>query len=234
MAYNIYQGNELVAEGIKEKKHTVTGLTPNTEYTFAVSEIIGDKESEKSEPITVKTKYSDPVSVDITPKTNNLNVGGTKNLTAKVSPDTAKQAVTWSSSDDKIATINTNGKVTAVSKGQVTITATSTDKGDAKGTATVNVKQPVTGVTISPKTAEIEVGSTQQLTATIAPDNADNKKVTYSTSDDTIAVVNSSGLVTSKKEGQATITVTTEDGNKTDTSAITVVPKPEPEPTPEQ
>ncbi|WP_077317579.1 Ig-like domain-containing protein [Virgibacillus proomii] len=227
VTYNVYRDGSKVASGLKEKTYTDEGLTPNTQYQYQVSaeNLVG--ESELSDLVTLTTNYSEPQSIDVSPKTNNLNVGGLKNLTAKVSPDTAKQTVTWSSTDDKIATIDTNGKVSAVSKGQVTITATSTDKGDVKGTATVNVKQPVTGVTISPKSAEIEVGSTQQLTATIAPDNADNKKVTYSTSDDTIAVVNSSGLVTSKKEGQATITVTTEDGIKTDTAAITVVPKPE-------
>lgn len=227
VTYNVYRDGSKIASGLTDKSYTDDSLTPNTQYQYQVSAENSAGESELFDPVTVKTNYSEPQSIEVSPKTNNLNVGGTKNLTAEVSPDTAKQTVTWSSSDDKIATVDTNGKVTSVSKGQVTITATSTDKGDVKGTATVNVKQPVTGVTISPKTAEIEVGATQQLTASVAPDNADNKKITYSTSDDTIAVVNSSGLVTAKKEGQATITVTTEDGSKTDTAAITVVPKPE-------
>lgn len=80
----------------------------------------------------------------------------------------------------------------------------------------------VTGVTIAPKTASVKVGATQQLTPTVAPSNATNKAVTYTTSDATKATVNASGLVTGVAVGSATITVKTTDGNKTDTSVITV------------
>src|SRR5690625_4797723 len=111
MLYNVYQGNELIAEGIGGKEYTVDGLTPNTEYSFSVSEVIGDKESDKSDPVTITTKYSDVESVTVAPKTNNLEVGATRNLTATVEPSTAKQDVAWSTSDDGIATVN-NGIVT--------------------------------------------------------------------------------------------------------------------------
>ncbi|HTJ53412.1 MAG TPA: Ig-like domain-containing protein, partial [Cyclobacteriaceae bacterium] len=80
----------------------------------------------------------------------------------------------------------------------------------------------VTGVTMSPTSASIAVGGTQQLTATIAPSNATNKNVTWSSSNTAVATVNSSGLVTAVAAGTATITVTTQDGAKTATSAITV------------
>lgn len=80
----------------------------------------------------------------------------------------------------------------------------------------------VTGVTLAPATAEVKVGAKTTLTPTVAPANASNKKVTYSSSDETVATVNSAGVVTGVKEGSATITVTTEDGGKTATSAITV------------
>jgi arabinoxylan arabinofuranohydrolase len=80
----------------------------------------------------------------------------------------------------------------------------------------------VTGVTISPTTASLSVGSTQQLTATVSPSNATNKSVTWSTSNAAAATVNSSGLVTAVGAGSATITVTTVDQGKTATSAITV------------
>ncbi|NDP20548.1 MAG: carbohydrate-binding protein [Paludibacter sp.] len=80
----------------------------------------------------------------------------------------------------------------------------------------------VTGVTVSPTSASISVGNTQQLTATVAPTNATNKTVTWSTSNASVATVNSSGLVSAVAGGTATITVTTQDGGKTATSAITV------------
>lgn len=139
MAYNVYQDDELIAEGIEKKEYTVTGLTPNTEYSFSVSEVIGDKESKRSEPVTVKTKYSDVESVTVAPKTNNLEVGATRKLTATVEPGTAKQDVSWSSSDDKVATVGGDGTVTAAATGTATITATAEGISD---TATVNVAEP--------------------------------------------------------------------------------------------
>jgi len=80
----------------------------------------------------------------------------------------------------------------------------------------------VTGVTVSPTTATIAVSGTQQLTATIAPTNATNKNVTWTTSNTAIATVSSSGLVTGIASGSAAITVTTADQAKTATCAITV------------
>lgn len=82
----------------------------------------------------------------------------------------------------------------------------------------------VTGVTITPKTATLSLAGTktQQLTPTVAPAGATNKAVTYTSSDATVASVSASGLVTGLKEGTATITVKTADGNKTDTCAVTV------------
>ena len=60
------------------------------------------------------------------------------------------------------------------------------------------------------------------MTATVSPDNATNSKVTYKSSDESVATVDANGLVTAKAEGTATITVTTEDGSKTDTATVTV------------
>jgi uncharacterized protein YjdB len=81
---------------------------------------------------------------------------------------------------------------------------------------------PVTGVTLSPSTASIIVGATQQLTATIVPANATNQTVSYTTSASSVATVNSTGLITAVAAGIATIIVTTQDGNITAASTITV------------
>ncbi|RFM27059.1 Ig-like domain-containing protein [Deminuibacter soli] len=80
----------------------------------------------------------------------------------------------------------------------------------------------VTGVSVSPTTATVNAGATQQLTATVSPSNATNKTVSWSSSNAAVATVNSSGLVTAVAGGTAVITVTTQDGNKTATSTITV------------
>lgn len=80
----------------------------------------------------------------------------------------------------------------------------------------------VTGVTLTPSTVTLSVGSSQQLTPTVTPANATNKTVSYSSNNTGVATVNSSGLVTAVASGSATITVTTQDGAKTAVSAITV------------
>lgn len=81
---------------------------------------------------------------------------------------------------------------------------------------------PVTGVTVNPTSATVNVGSTTTITATVAPADATNKNVTWSSNNTSVATVNSSGVVTGVAAGSATITVTTQDGNKTATCAITV------------
>ncbi|MCX7987227.1 MAG: alpha-amylase family glycosyl hydrolase, partial [Bacteroidales bacterium] len=80
----------------------------------------------------------------------------------------------------------------------------------------------VTSVSVSPSSASLFVGQTLLLTATISPSNATNQNVTWSSSNNAIATVSSTGLVTANAAGTATITVRTEDGNKTATSTITV------------
>ncbi|WP_239760796.1 Ig-like domain-containing protein [Mammaliicoccus sp. J-M39] len=96
----------------------------------------------------------------------------------------------------------------------------------------------VTGITIAPKTASVDVDTTTKLNSTVAPSTATNKSVSYKSSDEAVATVSSNGTVTGVAEGDATITVTTQDGNKSDTATITVnaveEPEPEPEPEPEE
>jgi uncharacterized protein YjdB len=163
--------------------------------------------------------------VTVSPTTATLNVGTTQQLTATVSPANAtNKNVTWSSGNAGIASVSTSGLVTAVAPGSVTITVTTQD-GNKTAASSIIVNATnvaVTGVTVSPATASINVGATQQLTATVAPSNATNKNVTWSSSNAGIASVSTSGLVTGVAAGSATITVTTQDGNKTATSTITV------------
>ena len=96
----------------------------------------------------------------------------------------------------------------------------------------------VTGVTIAPKTANVDVDATTKLNSTVTPSTATNKSVSYTSSDEAVATVSSSGTVTGVAEGETNISVTTQDGNKSDTATVTVnaveEPEPEPEPEPEE
>ena len=89
------------------------------------------------------------------------------------------------------------------------------------GTAITNVA--VTGVSVSPTTQTLTIGGTQQLTATVAPTDATNKTVSWTTNNATVATVSTSGLVTAVAAGSATISATTQDGAKTNASVIAVV-----------
>lgn len=159
-------------------------------------------------------------------QTMSIKVGDAdRALTFSVAPDNASnKELDIASSAPDVATY-VNGKVHPIKAGTTNIVATAKDGSGVSGKCAVTVSAAdvaVTGVTIAPKTASIAVGATQQLTPTIAPANATNKKVTYSSNKEAVATVNASGLVTAVAEGEATITVTTTDGSKTDTSVITV------------
>ncbi|MDR1860787.1 MAG: Ig-like domain-containing protein, partial [Bacteroidales bacterium] len=80
----------------------------------------------------------------------------------------------------------------------------------------------VTGVTLNKTTLSLAVSGSETLTATVAPENATNKTVNWTTSNTAVATVNASGLVTTVSAGTATITITTQDGNKTATCTVTV------------
>ena len=122
-------------------------------------------------------------------------------------------------------------KVVAATSGSVAPTLECTDFCDAKlndleftiAPATVTVPQGVTGVSLDKTTLTLAVNDTGKLTATVTPDNATNKNVTWKSSNTSVATVSADGTVTAKKAGTATITVTTADGGKTATCTVTVV-----------
>ena len=150
-----------------------------------------------------------------------LAVGASEALTATVAPSSAtNKAVNWSTSNASVATVS-NGTVTAIAAGTATITATTQD-GNRTATCAVTVAPvAVTGVSLNKTATTIAVGGTEALVATVAPSNAGNKGVTWTTSNAAIATVNN-GTVTGVAAGTATITATTQDGNKTAACIVTV------------
>lgn len=178
------------------------------------------------------------VTLDITSLT--LKVGDYKALTATVSPANADtKTVTWKSSSDSV-TVSANGVVKAIKEGTATITVT-TEDGNKTATCAVTVTAaptpptpptptviPVTGVTLDKATAAMDVGETETLRATVSPSNATDKTVIWKSSNESVATVSTNGVVTALKAGTTTITVTTNDGNKTATCAVTVTAAPGP------
>ena len=188
--------------------------------------LITAKVGEKSASckVTVQSKVIAVESIELNQSELSLYEGDTATLTATVKPDNATdKTVTWTSSNSSIVMVDSDGLVKAISKGSATITASA---GGVSAMCSVTVRDvtvAVTGVSLDVTMFNLEIGKTATLIATVRPSNATNKDVTWSSSDTSIASVSSSGVVTGKAEGTATITVKTKDGAKTATCWVTVV-----------
>ena len=155
-----------------------------------------------------------------------VSVGGTWQLNATVEPDDAQnKSVTWESSDESVATVDENGLVTGKSAGSATVTVR-TEEGGYTAQCMVNVEGDetvaVTGVRLDNTGITVGVGGTWQLNATVEPEDAENKSVTWESSDESVATVDENGLVTGKSAGSATVTVRTVDGGYTAQCSVTV------------
>ena len=176
--------------------------------------------------------YEAPVSVtgvSLNKTSAELNLGLTMQLTATVTPENATNpAVTWSSSDNTIASVNENGKVTALAEGIATITV-KTEDGGFEATCEVTVVDipviNVTGVSLDKTSVTIKVDETATLTATVLPEDATDKEVIWSTGNAAIATV-TNGVVKGIAEGNTTITVKTQDGGFEATCSVKVEAKP--------
>lgn len=139
-----------------------------------------------------------------------LAVGETVQLTADLYPTTiTEKGVTYTNTNSSVATIDANGVITAKAVGTTTITVTPKATSVVTATVTITVlaeKVPVTSITLNYNEASMLVGDTLQLTATVLPDNATDKSITWSSSDAGAASVSSTGLVTALEQGDATIT----------------------------
>lgn len=156
-------------------------------------------------------------SITLNASSQNLITGESFTLTATVEPAKTTDTVVWSSSNEAVATVS-DGTVTAAKAGTTEITATA---GNVKATCTVTVSDPVYKVTDIKLTAapsrRIAAGKKVKLKASIAPSNATDKSVTWTSSNKKVATVNAKGLVKFKKNAggkKVTITATAKDGSK--------------------
>lgn len=211
----------------KARKATVTIKCGSTTKTFTVEQAAKPADPvEPSEPIAV-------TSISLNKKELMLSEGDSETLVATVKPDDATdKTVTWSSSDETVATVDKDGKVTAVKEGAAVITAKAGEK-RATCDVTVNASAiPVSAVTLGKEELSLEVGTSfHSLYAVVSPVNATDKTVVWTNSDDTVIAIcteedNPNGLVvTARKEGTSTITATA--GGKSATCVVTVSPKTE-------
>lgn len=178
--------------------------------------------------ITISTKPLEPVnptSITVSPNSLEMTKGDTSKLSVSYLPTNANQnkEITWTSSNTDVAVVSSDGTVTAKANGNSTITAKS--KLGLTSTCSVVVKDiTVTSISVNPTSATISNGSTKQLTATINPSNATNKGITWTSTNSSVASVDTNGLVTAKSVGNTTITATAlGDTSKKATCSVEVV-----------
>lgn len=211
-----------------------TGLVTAKKAGTVTITAVSKADSSIQSKVTIKV-LSHITDVTVTGPSGTLYTDTKYKFTAKITPDdtTDNKAVIWSVSDSNIAQIATDGTLSFKKAGTVdviaTVKATSSNTVIKKLTVT-GVKRVinVSSVALDKATVNLKKGETVKLNATIAPADADNKEVTYTSSNSAVAKVDNTGLVTAIASGEAVITVTTKDGSKTASCKVTVAKETEP------
>ncbi len=191
----------------------LTNLSPVTQYWYRAYLKLDDQ-TFYGDVKTVTTIWNPVTGVKLNRTQYTFNtIGNTLTLTPTVSPtDATNKAVSWKSSKTSVATVDANGKVTAVGNGAATVTVTTDDQGKT-ATCEITVAQWVTGITLDKTTLALNEGQTVTLSPTISPSNANDKSVTWSSSNTDVATVDQEGLVMAVGTGTATIKATAKDGS---------------------
>ena len=149
-----------------------------------------------------------PTSLTIT-GTRSVVKGASAQLSVSPYPSSTSASVKWSSSNRKIATVDSSGTVHGVKGGVVTITATSTEKKTVKASYTLTVTDPEspTAITLNTGSFTMEAGGTFQLSADVLPENCKYKSVKFTSSSTRVLRVSSNGLITARQAGTAIVTV---------------------------
>ena len=139
-------------------------------------------------------------------------IGNTEKLNATVLPGNADdKSVTWKSSDENIAAVDSEGNVTGVGVGSATVTVTTVNGAKTAECAVTVNPVAVTGVALDKTEITVEEGKVMKLVSTVLPGNATDKTVAWSTSNPDVATVDHNGIVKGVAAGTATVTVTTND-----------------------
>lgn len=186
----------------------------------------------QAEGVTATCKvFVNPVTEISIPKTASLKVNGTQKLTVTYTPaDGSGQVITWSSSNEKVATVDASGTVKGISAGNAVITAQTANGVKAECTVTVTNASSqtvvkVSSIKISAVNKNIMAGKKTTVKPVVNPSNATNKAVTFKSSNTKYATVNNKGVVTTKKAGagkKVTITATANDGSNKVSNKLTI------------
>ena len=161
-------------------------------------------------PILVESLSINPISME-------AEEGDTFQIIASVLPeDATDRTLEWSSSDETVATVDETGLVSVLKEGECVITAKTTDGSDLSANCYLSVTTRIIlakSLSLNPISKEAEEGDSFQITATVLPEDATDKTLEWSSSDETVATVDETGLVSVLKEGECVITAKTTDGS---------------------
>lgn len=153
-----------------------------------------------------------------------INKGETKKLTVEILPPEAKDnKVEYSSSDNRVTTVDSEGNILGIKSGNATITVKAKD-GNVFGKVDIQVYSPVTDMQLNTESLMLQIGDSFIVNPTIFPEDANNQNIIYNSNNQDVAKVNSDGKITAVNEGSTKIVVKTEEGNITREIQITVVP----------
>ncbi|MDO5527699.1 MAG: Ig-like domain-containing protein [Prevotella sp.] len=177
--------------------------------------------------ITVKSTSVSVTSVTLNQSSISLKEGNTYQLSASVYPANAtNKNVNWSSSNTSVASVCSYGLISAKSSGTATVTCRAADGSGKYATCRVSVEAAtvyVSSITLNKSSLSLSVGETSQLSASVYPTSETNRSVSWASDDTSVITVSSSGLVTAKSAGTATITCRANDGSgKKATCSISV------------
>ena len=210
------------AEIVQVRGNTVSGLKPGeTVLTIA---------SEADPAVTLQYRavvYQPVTRISVTASEKNAAVGKTIALTAAVLPENASlKQVTWTSSDERIATVDEQGNVTGVKRGNVRITATAKDGSNIRANIGLQVSQDAEEIVLDKTETTVDVGRTATLKATVLPKEANDKKVVWTSSDESIAKVNAQGRITGLALGDCEIICTSKTTGNVQAKAVIHVQQP--------
>ena len=174
-----------------------------------------NKDTEFPDATTLISKITQIESIVLNHTSIEMRAGETVRMTATVSPQNAtNKDVIWTVDNKDVATIDSNGNVTAIAVGNATITATAADASGVMAKCAVCVLETkVESITLNHTSIEMRAGETVRMTATVSPQNATNKDVTWTVDNKDVATIDSNGNVTAIAVGNATITATAADAS---------------------
>ena len=209
--------NKGVIKGIREGVVTITVKTKNGTVIAKSTITIENVPTPTSTPMVIES---------LSFNENNISVkkGDSLNLVVTVKPsELSSSKLTWKSSDSSIVSVDENGVIKGLKEGTTTITVTSSNGKSATCKVTVTAESiDVEKIILNPTEMNLKVGSTSQITSKVLPENATNRELVWTSSDESIVTVDDKGIVKGVKAGIATITVKTKDGKVVATVNVTI------------